>query len=735
MNKKTGKEKILFLFFVLALLAGCGRKEEIAEESSEEVYIAEYQIFQMGENSPYLSVFDENGGIFFAGCGKDRNGQLYFLEAGQREPEEIETGISAQTWITGMNLDRSGNLILACSQYEENLKLFELKKVSADGSVIQSLDLTEIFRNIPGFEAGWLAGDGQGNYYIGDKKKLYLISPEGKLVNTLEMEVSIEDLFWTKEDNLLFARLSNGTIAEVREDKFAVKNLDSHMKFGQGIYTGGKETELLYSQGDALYACNVKDEEPNKVLNWTDCNINSACLQSFVMLEDGRIAAFSVQNEGQGECEVALLTKTPKENVPEKTVITYGCVYPSSLLCAQVVRFNKLNTQYHVELKQYTEGSMDINEAKDILRMDILSGNAPDLLDIGVGFSEEDHFALIEAGALEDLTPYFEKETRIHREDYLEQVLEVYQREQALYAIMPTFGLYGLVGKEEVIGERNILSLEDLTSLYREYYGDKKLVQGFGRRKMLEVLCQLNMDRFVDGQTGECHFEEESFIQILELAGRFGREDKQAGLEQVRNGEVLFMEASLLSVSDFQYYEYLFGEQVRIIGYPADGENGLMALPCVSVLSMNKQSQNKEGVWEFICFLLEEDQQAELGRSGAQGIPVKRSVIEELCEEQMEIEYEEDEEGNLQERSKTSWKIDDMVIKYYAVTRQEADYFKELLEQIGNSCNTGMRQGLLTIIQEEAEAYFEGVKPAWEAARVIQNRAQNYINETASHTG
>ena len=222
------------------------------------------------------------------------------------------------------------------------------------------------------------------------------------------------------------------------------------------------------------------------------------------MLEDGRIAVFSVQNDSQGECEVALLTKTQKENVPEKTVITYGCVYPSSLLCAQVVRFNKLNTQFRIELKQYTEGSMDINAAKDALRMDILSGNAPDLLDIGAGFSEEENFALIEAGAL-----------------------------------------------------------EDLTSLYSEHYGDKKLVQGFNRGKMLEALCQLNMDRFVDQETGECHFEEESFLQILELAGRFGGEEKQAGFEQVRNGEILFMEASLLSVSDFQYYEYLFGDEVR----------------------------------------------------------------------------------------------------------------------------------------------------------------------------
>lgn len=48
-----------------------------------------------------------------------------------------------------------------------------------------------------------------------------------------------------------------------------------------------------------------------------------------------------------------------------------------------------------------------------------------------------------------------------------------------------------------------------------------------------------------------------------------------------------------------------------------------------------------------------------------------------LCEEQMEIEYEEDEEGNLQERSKTSWKIDDMVVKYYAVTKRRQIILKD----------------------------------------------------------
>lgn len=728
---RTPKIITIFLLLNILLLAGCSKKEESpARESDPGVYLAEYQIFSMRESRPYLSVFNENGGVYFAGCGKDKNGQLFLLESGQKEPKEIDLGISPETWITGMGRDRNGSLLLACGQYEEALELLELKKVSADGSVLQSLDITEIFKDIPDFEADRLAGDGQGNYYIRDKKKLYKISSEGKLLNTLDAEVSIEDLFPAKEDNRLLIRLSNGTITEVNEEKFIIKNrLASKIDFRQGIYTTGRETELLYTQGDTLYACNIEDEIPDKIFNWTDCDINSATLQSFTMLEDGRIAAFSVQNNEQGECEVALLTKTEKENLPEKTVITYGCTFPSSTLCAQIVRFNKLNAQYRIELKQYGEDNMDINEVKNLIRMDILSGNAPDIIDIGVGFSEEECFELIEAGVLEDLNPYFEKETKISREDYLEKALQVYERDQALYAVMPTFGLYGLVGKETDIGEKTVVNLEELAAFYRDYYGDKKSLEGFSRKRMLSVLCQLNMDRFVDRETGECHFDDTSFRQILEFANRFSREEKEINIEQVRNGEILFMGACLLSAADFQYYEYMFGDAVRMIGYPADAESGLMALPCVSVLSMNKKTENKEGAWQFICFLLEEDQQEEMGRNGAYGIPIKRSVIDMLCEEQMEVEYEKDEDGNLQEKSRVSWRFGDMVVKYYAVTEEEADYFRGLLERIGNTENTSIQQGLLTIIQEEAADYFEGVKPIEEVCRIIQNRAQNYMKE------
>lgn len=723
--------KMFSFLLVLFLLAGCGKKEEtLVEEIDNDIYVAEYQIFHMGESAPYRSVFNAEGTVYFTGYGKNKSSQLFSLILGQKEPKEIDLGLMPETWITGMAVDQSGNLLLACSRYGETLELLELKKLSAEGKLLQSLDVTEVFKNISGFEAENIAGDAKGNYYIADKTKLYIVSPEGELSAALEMDAAIEDLLSVKEKNLLLARLSNGIFVKIDEEKQSVQTIAGDIDFGNGIYTGGKEKALLYTQGDTLYTCDVKDKTPVKVLNWTDCDVNSAGLQSFILLEDGRIAAFSAQGDESGECELALLTKVKKEEAPEKTVITYGCAFPGSMLFTQIVRFNKISTQYRIELKQYGENSTDIEAIKNLMRTDILSGNAPDIMDIGALFSEEERCELIEAEVLEDLNPYFDADLNVHREDYLEKVLRVYEKDHALYAVMPTFGLYGLVGREADIEKSDLGTLEEFKSFYNTYYENRKEVQGISRERMLDILCRLNMDRFVDGKTGECHFDDEYFAQILEFAGQFSTGEEKISLEQARSGDVLLTEAALMSVADFQRYEYLFGEPVQMIGYPTDSGNRLMALPCVSVLAMNRNAENKDGAWQFIRFLLEEDQQEEMGRSGAQGIPVKRTVIDKLCVSQMETEYEKDEEGNLKEKSKGSWDLGDIVIEYYAITEEEADSFKALLEEIGNGIETGQQQKLLEMIQEEAVTYFNGSKSALEAAGIIQNRAQNYMYET-----
>ena len=47
----------------------------------------------------------------------------------------------------------------------------------------------------------------------------------------MEMEASIEDLFSVKEKNLLLARLSNGILVKIDEDKRSVQTIASDINF------------------------------------------------------------------------------------------------------------------------------------------------------------------------------------------------------------------------------------------------------------------------------------------------------------------------------------------------------------------------------------------------------------------------------------------------------------------------------------------------------------------------
>lgn len=87
MKRKIGITNFVLFLFGIILLAGCGKKEAIAENDNE-CYIAEYRIFHMGAGSPYLSVFNEDGSVYFAACGKDKNGSCFCWRKGRRSQKK-----------------------------------------------------------------------------------------------------------------------------------------------------------------------------------------------------------------------------------------------------------------------------------------------------------------------------------------------------------------------------------------------------------------------------------------------------------------------------------------------------------------------------------------------------------------------------------------------------------------------------------------------------------------------
>ncbi len=76
---------------------------------------------------------------------------------------------------------------------------------------------------------------------------------------------------------------------------------------------------------------------------------------------------------------------------------------------------------------------------------------------------------------------------------------------------------------------------------------------------------------------------------------------------------------------------------------------------------------------------------------------------------------------------KTTWGYDDFEIEIYAATEEDIAAVKKLIESADTMYQYD--EQIMNIISEETGAFFEGQKRAKDAADIIQNRVQIYVNE------
>ena len=61
------------------------------------------------------------------------------------------------------------------------------------------------------------------------------------------------------------------------------------------------------------------------------------------------------------------------------------------------------------------------------------------------------------------------------------------------------------------------------------------------------------------------------------------------------------------------------------------------------------------------------------------------------------------------------------------LTQEQVDYFMNIINSVDGSYNYD--DELVTVVSEEAAAFFAGQKSAEEVAKLIQSRVQIYVNE------
>lgn len=745
-NSRSRKPLRLFAAAVIIMLwtASCGRDDAPAE-SGGQVWIPEFLPLEIEEDSYHNMAFLGDT-IYYISYEQQAEGFRYRLSG--YSPGEGPLPDLPLRWPDGRDrfvaslfaMDEEGGFYLISYLTREEDSRTHLCKFDPEGNLVYDTDISGETEDI-----SLLAVDGQGRVYLSGRVSgspcILLYTAEGACRGTVTPDIpngGISALGQDRNGSMYACCYDNSGggssyfLTEIDFDR--AKTLASWPDFPKGdnsLLVPGKEDTLLSYDRTGVYAYDLTARTDETLFDWLDCGINGSHVAAVHMREDGGILAV-IWNLSNDSCELALLKKAENPQAAQRETIVLGTLYSNSALRNAVMEFNRKNDKYQVKIREYLDPETH-DRADAALRMnnDILSDDCPDILDI----AELDLKALASKGLFADLNPCLEGSALLSRHDFPANLLEAYTIENKLITIPSSFSLKTVFGWSGEVGEAWGWTLDDLIA-YADAHPEAEAFDNVSRSEVMRYLMSYNEDTFIDWSTGECRFESEAFLKLLEFVSRFPgevRQDSERSSTPVRiqNGEVLLLVEDIAEFDSIQLPLEIYHHEGSCIGFPAaDGSAGCMLLP-YGAYAITVKSDQREGAWAFLESLLASQD------AGSSFFPSRKDILAQKAADAVTPEYLTDETGKvcldengnpILRESGMTISYSDWVYTYHIPSREEVDLVLRLIEA-AKPVSLSESGEAIQIINEEAEGYYQGQKTAEEAAEIIQSRIQIYINE------
>ena len=806
---KVYGKKVTALLLALCMvlgLAACGNGGDDTSQLSGTIYMPEYIDFNLDaeyinsgycdgqnvyviaeirtETEPYV---DPDTGESFPNY--EYTTGIYRIPLDGGEPVKLENfestpipeGVEGSSNISNIRGGEDGTLWVTEDVYTTTFELpadfdpntddkWNYPSESTNSQILRQLDST-------GNELSRIDTSGMQEKLGADYISSMVMDPEGYFYTTVqtfgettsENKVVVLDkdqnvLFTIEEENLWgqLTLLGDGTVGMSvwsEEGGQVLRTIDKAAKGwgaeyplppnGGNIYTGSQKYIFYYDNGDSLYGFNKETKAGEKILSWSAANINKDELMFFTFLEDGRIVAMTRSwgmNGNDMTMELAILTETDASVLKDKVTLTYATQYLGYEERNKIIDFNKSSDKYRIEIKDYSE----FNTAEDYkagltkLNTEIAAGNVPDILNVS-GLPIQQYGA---KGLLEDLWPYIDNDPDLGRDAIMENVFKAAEQDGKLYQVFSTFSIQTVVGATKVVGDRMSWTLDDLqAALATMPEGCTIFGEGDTKAGMLSNVLAQNMDAFVDWSTGQCSFDSEDFISLLEFCNSFPLEYDWNNVDweeyeddntRVMNGKQMLLNAYLYDLGDsLQMYEVVFNGDYSFIGFPQEDGSVGSSFSLGNGIAMSSTCKDKEGAWSFMREYLM-PQYANVDEEymiGGYNLSTNKADFEKMVEMAMKKEYQLDVNGNqvLDENGqpievpKYSYGFNDLMVDVYATTQEQYDQFMALYNAI-DSIST-YDENIYNIVNEVAGGYFNGDKTVQDTAKQIQDRVTLYVNE------
>ena len=644
--------------------------------------------------------------LLFAGCGgkgsseADKNTGSGVSEGRRYDYEMTEETVSLPL--------QEGETIL-WAQYLEGERVWFLKN-EAEQLLCDHEDKGErelLLERVPAAFTGCsLYTDGE-NYYACRSDKLTVLDAVGKEKYALNPEGWISNFCVSREGSIVFAiydDVQGGVILKTLDVESGTLSGGSRLSDCFGIGTGTEGGVLVIDRIGA-YDLDMESGEKSWHMKWNGTSYIPTYEKYFLAArigEDGTLER--IERDFDRNYYLSYLRETHPEEAG-KIPIVFRVLFADVGLKKIVTKFNQENEEYHVFLEDKGEEyGWDLWTRTDL---EIATGKGPDLI---AADAVTDMRVLAEKGGLENLEPYL-AQAGMGREDYHQETFQSQGMENGIYSAGYEIRIRSLCLREEFLdssGQTDIKTLLDNLEGYEGQAIFNKALAYTPANLMCNYFFQMSEDFYgmVDWEGKTCDFSGELWEQILRVSSQYGLTERNGEWEEIADGGYID------SFSDVVYQEQRIGPQGMVLaGYPS--EEGMVNWLQMESVAINANSANKEGAWQFIRFLLDEENQALVTQGFA--LPVHEGALEASVEEYLYDYY-----------YNTYTSDGRHIIRPELPEGIEEKFWEGIANAKPASYRTGQ---VIDIIKEEAEFYFMGDKTIEEVSAVIENRVKLYLAE------
>ena len=496
----------------------------------------------------------------------------------------------------------------------------------------------------------------------------------------------------------LFDSLSTNTLYTVDWEKHTLGQPLFSADSGVRILPGGGDYDFFLVNETILSGAALATGTVTEILRWADYALTASVGSVEYVDEDTfRISVSSIM----GDPESLYLRRVPASEVPKKKTIYLA--YPLAevedvpdrswtemadyTLIEPINRFNRSSGEYRIEVVTFSS-------ATD-LQLLMQSDTPPDLICWDGDWVESPPSARLYAakGYLADLEPLLEQDEEFSMDDLIPRCVELLRETYGgMYVLPYAFYARTIMAPREYVGDDMGWTLEEFCNMANSLPDDVTLWSS-GGDTLLSMILGTNGSRFVDYEAGTCDFENQTFIDLLNVC-----RDRCTEGDDTED-DMLQVIPIMGQFAQFTYNNLLPAKAAgkTMIGYPGAEGNG-MCLTFQQCMSITASAKHPDAAWQFLRMFLSDDVQKETRIF----TPIREDVYQEL--------------------------ENDMVKNSPDEATQE-EYAEAIAMPYDAGCVMVYDDPAMEIALEEAAAFFAGDKTAEDTASVIQSRVSIYLGE------